>query len=149
MSDPDFAAMRERCDRATAGPWHVVEMDDDYCMSAYAIATVPNADAPPNEDSHEKDGDHAKRICLTLWQAPRIVDIADLKWEENAAFIAHARTDLPICLARIEQQEREIAELRALLEDAKWHVEDLSLCDKIQDTLDNQPAPQPGEKEAQ
>jgi hypothetical protein len=114
MNEQELAELQKACDSATPGPWYVVEMDDDVCMSAYAVATVPHADAPPNEDS-ERNGDHNKRIALTLWQDPRIVDIEDAKWVHNANFICAARNALPTLLER-ETKSRKLfrACLRAL-----------------------------------
>lgn len=107
MNEQELAELQKACDSATPGPWHVVEMDDDYCMSAVAIATRENADDPPGED----DGDNRDRIAITLWQAPRIVDIADGKWDENAAFIALARNALPTLLAMVRELKAAIQDI--------------------------------------
>lgn len=47
-------------------------------------------------------------IAATLIHQPRYVDIADERWDANAAFIAAARTSVPRVLA-------EITRLRKLL----------------------------------
>ena len=115
LTEAELAELQKACDSATPGPWYVVEMDDDVCMSAYAVATVPHADAPPNEDS-ERNGDHNKRIALTLWQDPRIVDIEDAKWVHNANFICASRNALPTLLAMARERNEAVALLQRLVE---------------------------------
>jgi hypothetical protein len=36
-------------------------------------------------------------------QQPRYVDLADGRWDENARFIAHARSDIPRLVAEIRR----------------------------------------------
>lgn len=75
----------ERASKATKGPWYVVEDDDDLCMCMVGVATDPMSGY----------GDYGNTIAMTLLQAPRVIDVDDEHWDENAAFIAHSRTDIP------------------------------------------------------
>jgi hypothetical protein len=73
-------------------------------MSLVAVSTNPDTglgERWPNFD-------HATMIAATLVRQPRYVDIADERWDVNAAFIAAARTAVPRLLA-------EITRLRNLL----------------------------------
>jgi len=99
-TDPDFAAMRQRCEAATAGPWTADLQPSGPCGARVYREHIVG----PYPD---------RRVILlrppTAFNGPgranRDQEIADAK------FTAHARTDLPTCLARIEQQEREIENL--------------------------------------
>jgi hypothetical protein len=103
---PSDAELAKLAGRATPGPWHVRSLDDQDSMSLVAVST--EADTVPGD--HWPDFDHATMIAATLVQQPRYVDIADQRWDANAAFIAAARTAVPRLLA-------EIARLRDLLDD--------------------------------
>ena len=105
-SDAELAELAELAARATPGPWHVRSLDDQDSMSLVAVST--EADAGLGD--HWPDFDHATMIAATLVQQPRYIDIADQRWDANAAFIAAARTAVPSLLA-------EIARLRNLLDD--------------------------------
>lgn len=82
------------------------QLDDDFAMSLVAISTV--ADTGLGE--RWPDSDHRDIVAATLVQQPRYVDIADERWDENAAFIASARQDIPRLIS-------EIRRLHRLLED--------------------------------
>lgn len=103
MSDAELAALAELADRATPGPWHVRILDDAQAMNLVAVSTRP--DQGPGE--RWPDFDHTVLVAATLVQQPRYVSIADERWDENAAFIAAARTAVPRLLAEIERLRRE------------------------------------------
>jgi len=109
----ELVAMRERCDKATAGPWSVEhrmgasEFSDDVAGFGLDVVGPPEADV--------------------RGQFERAAD---------AQFIAHSRTDLPRCLALIDSQAellnyilevgctgRNFDSSRAI--NAMWKLEDL------------------------
>jgi hypothetical protein len=75
-------------------------------MNLVAVSTVPDL----GNSKYRPHFDHGEIVAATLVQAPRYVDVADERWDENALFIANAREDVPRLLA-------EIRRLRALLAD--------------------------------
>lgn len=96
MDDIDLETISERNKRrrqikaaATPGPWHVVQLDDEHAMSMVAVATQPD----DGRSRRWPDFDASVLVSATLVQQPRYVDIADERWDENAAFIASARND--------------------------------------------------------
>lgn len=107
LSRVELAAIRERAEHATPGPWHVRLLDDTHAMGLVAVSTVPDT----GWGERWPEFDHGEIVAATLIQAPRYVDVADQRWDENAAFIAHAREDVPRLLAEVER-------LRALVERA-------------------------------
>jgi len=95
--DDELRTIEERAEAATPGPWHVRFLDDDHAANLVAVATAPDAVAA---------GD---LVAATLIQFPnRYVDVADGRWDENAAFIAHARQDIPVLLAEIRRLRAEL-----------------------------------------
>lgn len=99
LSDEDLAAIERRAGAASSGPWFVRRLDDDHAMNLVAVSTAP--DGPAGE--RWPDFDHGQIIAATLVQHPRYVDTADERWDENAEFIASARTDVPRLLAEIRR----------------------------------------------
>jgi hypothetical protein len=77
-------------------------------MNLVAISTEPGTGLA----ERWPDFDHSTMIALV--QQPRCIDIADERWDANAAIITAARTAVPRLLA-------EIARLRALLKDPPNH----------------------------
>ncbi len=81
----DLDAIRARAEAATEGPWHI----------------------NPDNGTHiirTRNGDLAAQAG---WTEPREQGL------RNAAFIAHAREDIPALLALIDEQQAEIERLRA------------------------------------
>jgi hypothetical protein len=99
LSDAELMAIAERAGHASPGPWFVQLLDDEDAMSLVAVGTVPDAE----QGSRWPDFDHATIVAATLIQEPRYVDIADGRWDENADFIAHARTDIPRLITEIQR----------------------------------------------
>lgn len=112
MTDAELLDLAQITDLATPGPWHVRFLDDDRAMNLVGISTEPET----GMGERWPDFDHKTMIAATLVQQPRYVSVADERWDENAAFIAEARTAVPRLLA-------EIARLRALL-DARFDSHD-------------------------
>lgn len=89
---------REQAARAaTHQRWVTRYFDDGHAMSAVAV-TVEGADGNPEPD---------QIVALTLYQAPRVVDVADQRWDENAAHIA---LNDPHAVLRLCQSLRDIVE---------------------------------------
>lgn len=84
MSDLDLEAIKERCDAATPGPWALSSWTE-WGATSYGVKDV----APPG--GTVRDSDPAHRHCLTPME------------ESDAAFIAHAREDVPALVAEVER----------------------------------------------
>ena len=85
MSDIDLDAIEARANAATPGPWLVLRGMD--CTHVRA------------QDGHFETG------CIN-W---------DGRDASDADFIAAARTDIPALIARVREQEQEIAKLREVV----------------------------------
>jgi hypothetical protein len=99
VTNEELEEIELRCEAATPGPWFVRHLDDDYAMNLTAVSTTPDTgqgERWPNFDS-------TTIVAATLVQQPRYVDLADGRWDENARFIAHARTDIPRLVAEIKR----------------------------------------------
>jgi hypothetical protein len=99
LTDGDLREIASRCEAATPGPWMVRQFDDDHAMGLVAV-TAGNDDADETRWPHF---DVESIVCMTLLQYPRMVDIKDQRWQENATFISQARTDIPMLLAEINR----------------------------------------------
>ena len=110
MTNEELQAL---CDAATKGPWYAHNPDDEMHMNAYVVSTSP---VEPCVDTDERINDHAIIVAITLLQTPRVACTSDGRYEQNAAFIAAARTELPRLLA-------EVARLRALIDEATTIIE--------------------------
>jgi hypothetical protein len=87
--------------RASPGPWHVTNLDDDWAMSAVVITRTDHG--ADHLSMREETWPVADVIAATLLQHPRYVDPPDGRWEANAALIAARRNALPelLRLARL------------------------------------------------
>jgi hypothetical protein len=87
----DIQAIRERCERATKGPWGV----------------IPNRKGSQNQGIESSDvqcmdnGKSVSTVFITAWKQDR----RDARPDAN--FIAHSRADLPELL-RLVEEAREI-----------------------------------------
>lgn len=97
MSDKDLTEMKARCDAATPGPWY--PDSSNYQMYVWGPQSQMILDT-----GGEREEEHLIRMrgvgaCLPL--------------EKNGEFIAHARIDLPRCIAEIERlhQVEEMSEI--------------------------------------
>ncbi len=101
MADAELAEIRERTEAATPGPWFVRFLDDDYAANLVAVSTVADSG---NEGPRWPDFNGRELVAGTLIQCPiPYVGIEDTKWDENAKFIAHSRTDIPRLLDEIRR----------------------------------------------
>ena len=99
LLDDWLAAAEARALAATPGPWHVRYLDDEQAMNLVAVSTVPDTGL----DERWPEFDHGQVVATTLVQHPRYADVADQRWDENAAFIAHAREDIPALIAEVRR----------------------------------------------
>lgn len=90
MSDiqAKLAEMKARCEKATAGPWKVSVLCDD------AVYPVTPEDSPP--------------VCI-MGRAH--------KWRGARELIAHARTDLPMCIAMLEVAVKRLEKIASVTPD--------------------------------
>lgn len=87
---------------ATPAPWFERPLNDDLCMSGVGVAT----EADPYIDEHgyiDLDWPTEKLVAVCLLQEPRLVNVADKRWQQNADLIAAMRNALPelLRLARL------------------------------------------------
>ncbi len=88
LTPEQIAEIRARCEAATEGPWR--EFISDYDAGTLFVTQIRNG--LMNE---------------------QLDPVADEIWSEaDAAFIAHARTDIPALLAALDELVAEIARLR-------------------------------------
>jgi hypothetical protein len=93
MTDEELAAIRERADAATPGPWNVfrgVIWGRAGSSGPYQLSIAKNA----NSSSVIEDTGAADR--------------RDRRIEADLGFIAHAREDIPALLAEIDQLHAEV-----------------------------------------
>lgn len=85
----DIEQIKARVDRATPGPWsHFQTMSGQYYIGE------ANDDDAPIASMHQGFDEQ----------------------DRNAAFIAHARTDIPNLIAEVERLQAELEDLRAMLD---------------------------------
>lgn len=97
LTDEQLKQLLQLARKATPTPWYVRHLDDSDAMNLIAIST--------SEDSGRGERfphfNAKELVAATLVQAPRYVDIADGKWEENAAFIAAAANAIPLLIEEL------------------------------------------------
>jgi hypothetical protein len=117
LFDSDLAAIEARAAAATAGPW-MVSQDNDYLVptDVYAWDGTP----PPKPYLHGGDDSEELADEWNAWaDAHKCVTVADtcvdfslsatpggeaeVAFEANAAFIAAARTDVPLLVAEVKR----------------------------------------------
>ena len=97
----------ERCQKATAGPWHdagnfVRDKYDHDLMAAY------------QRMCWKRDGEvWTEEESAQGYKNRSVLDVRN-----NAAFAAHARQDLPAALLELAQAKQALAELQAAVADA-------------------------------
>ena len=106
---PDIDAIRERAEKATPGPWRV-SGDINHMV-------FTKSDAKDNRIPLIAD-------CGHLHNADTKQHVAEM--QNNAAFIANARTDIPALLAYIAELERE---RDAAVIDMKLLANEYGFCD--------------------
>jgi hypothetical protein len=105
----DIKAIKERCDRATPGPWNVDQKAQGDCT---------NLDI----DCGKTVCDESCKECewYEFFTGASIDKILTLRLDEwdgindaDADFIAHAREDIPALIAEIESLQAQLADLQA------------------------------------
>jgi hypothetical protein len=97
LTDGQLEHLLQLARKATPTPWYVRHLDDSDAMNLIAISTARDSgqgERFPNFNASEI-------VAATLVQAPRYVDIADGKWDENAAFIAAAASAIPLLVEEL------------------------------------------------
>lgn len=114
LTTEQLEAIRKRADKATKGPWEVIEEIDGIYggMNTVVITTKPH----------------------TQW-AKRIVSVGQTRKhvkgdaEANVEFIAAVREDIPKLLAEVEALTAKISEAESLLSEAHDIMDDVHLYD--------------------
>lgn len=88
--EPDLDAIQSRADAATEGPWRLYDGKRDARDAAVETAWAYDAAGGDTE-------------LITDWCKP-----------DDAAFISHARTDVPALLAVVRSQQAKIERVEAL-----------------------------------
>lgn len=109
LNAKDIAAIRERCEKATEGPWKTHLVDDTSVVSLTGTDSCTTCDSSQAE---REDG----------------YNIEYERMETGATFIAHARTDIPALLA---DRDRLVEALQYVLEDAGLVPRATSKCREV------------------
>jgi len=109
----DLAAIKARCEAATSGPW-CFPNSMKWMRQIFRQADVDKV-------AHPQSGcpDHALATVHLQYCKDH-----SYPWEANAAFIAHAREDLPRLLARLEEMQTVLVKAAIPLEALAWSVID-------------------------
>lgn len=102
MTDLELREIDELIAAATPGPWYVRSLDDERAMNLVAISTAPDS----GRQERWPQFDPGEIVAATLIQHPRYLDVVDKRWDENAQFIADARSLIPRLLAEIRRLRR-------------------------------------------
>ena len=109
--DRDLAEIAGFCERATPGPWFVVFGNDNSAASFVGISV----DRTPDHLSFRAGTLNSSRmVAATLVQSPvGYVTGPDTLWDQNAEFIAAARTALPKLVDEVQTLRDRVRELEA------------------------------------
>src|SRR5690625_5164317 len=102
LTDEELEEIRDRVDNATKGPW---------------ITTMGGVSSR-HAESYNYSGKNTREICA-LSDGEYIVNMNE---ENDAAFIAHARQDIPKLLAEIDRLNRLYCELKKLIQNLQMNV---------------------------
>lgn len=94
---------RDRADKATRGPWYLVNCDDRDFASMLRVTTAADSERP--EDT----------VAIILLQNPLEACVADERWDENGEFIARARVDVPRLIEMVADMAGVLETARELL----------------------------------
>ena len=97
MTQAELEAIRTRLRKASAGPWTVMRMPNLWRGNA---------------------GDRRTHPAVRAFRVPkRMYEIAPEQVEGDAAFMAHARQDIPALLAEFDRLRAIVRDLRIALRD--------------------------------
>lgn len=106
LTDAELVEIEHRAAAATPGPWFPRFLDDDHAANLVAVSTVSDPDI--TDGPAWPDFAAGQIVAATLIQFPvRYVDVDDSRWNENATFIAQARTDVPRLVAEIRRLRQQ------------------------------------------
>jgi len=108
LSDERLAEIRERCDKATQGPWELEIKGADAAPLVIVWARYPH-----------REGLHRHFITYTEYGEKPDPDVLQRN-SDNYAFIAAARTDMPDLLAEVERLRARNAALEGVLREVEW-----------------------------
>ncbi len=90
----------KRCEAATPGPWETYGQDDDG-KGQFVASKTTHSGCGEDDNSHSTIGACAPKKVFTF----EVVDASyghACNYHENAEFIAHARTDLPLVVRALK-----------------------------------------------
>lgn len=114
MTPSDFPAwlaeLKTLADKATSGPWFAKATDDQDCMNARYVSTIPGPFEHDQEQSMVGPSlIQESVVAITLLQSPGLACHASEKWDEDAAFIAASREAVPTLVKLVEAQAALLA----------------------------------------
>ncbi len=116
MTPVDTKSIRERADKASAGPWRVARMNVDDSGAEFA-GDCKEVECEPGEAHlyvEVRDGTPG-HIAITC-------DEEGVTTAPEAEFIAHARTDVPALCDAVDQLRAEVERLRGIMEDDRKYL---------------------------
>lgn len=120
LSDSELQSIRDRCKKATVGPWVVFRESDAWGTIGMPVCRMDDDDAVVV--GHPYD-----------WGPTNSVEV-------DANFIAHARTDVPLLRDEIDRLRKEVAfgeYIRLLIElHIAMAVEDETQADAVREQMD-------------
>ena len=108
--DRDLAEIAGFCERATPGPWFTVRGNDNGGASFVAVSVERFADGLWFQ---EGGLDAHSIVAATLVVSDPYVFGPDERWDQNAEFIAAARTALPKLVDEVQTLRDRVRELEA------------------------------------
>lgn len=107
LTDEQVAEIQARAEAATPEPW------SHETKRRHGVTT---------RQSYVHTGDWCVRLAECYSQVTKLGEYECYAAIDNAAFIAHARQDIPALLADREELQREIVKLRQAIESIKMLV---------------------------
>ncbi|MEY8188601.1 hypothetical protein AB4X15_02860 [Peribacillus simplex] len=127
MTEKELQAIRERADKATAGPWEVCNGTD--------VFTKLGADNNDGVTANHNDGWHiAKCNEGSTSVGDEEVELSFNEQNANAHFITKAREDVPKLLAEVSRLQGEVKRLKGVLEYISDEAESFYEVDYVDDT---------------
>ena len=117
--DLDLDALEARAAAATEGPW----TSDNF--EIYPSEGGPDVSCENGCDGGCDDDERAPIQCARVSHATEVIaDVYGLQQfaDQDGAFIAHARTDVPALVSALRAARAENAELRGLLAEVKPRI---------------------------
>ena len=128
--------IRERCEKATPGPWFVVgpPWRASYPHAGEMTDLLPTYVISGSDDPHAGTP-VIDAISIDEWEAGKYHELLSQS-DADLEFCAHARTDIPALIDRVEEQDEKIEALEAEAErlvrrDGQWAAS----CDRLESQL--------------